>query len=266
MNGRRVRALFRKEMLDLRRNPGALAPVLIGTALTLVLPFGIVLAVPAITGVQLANDADLARVSELSVSGQNLSGEARIQLFLFEQFLVLSLLTPVTGGMALAAHSVVGEKAGRTLEPLLATPVSTLELLVAKVLGAFIPAMVMTMSAVALYFAGIILLAAPGVAGGMVTWRSAALVFLAAPGAALVALQGALIVSSRVNDPRAAQQFGVFIILPLIGILVAQFAGALQLSARGVAAGGLMMLGLWALLALIGAGIFRREAILIRWR
>ena len=46
---------------------------------------------------------------------------------------------PVTGAMALAAHAIVGEKQARTLEPLLATPLTTLELLMAKVAGALIP-------------------------------------------------------------------------------------------------------------------------------
>ena len=59
-----------------------------------------------------------------------------MQLFLFQQFLMLFLLTPITGAMALAAHAIVGEKQARTLEPLLATPITTFELLAAKVLGA----------------------------------------------------------------------------------------------------------------------------------
>ena len=70
-----------------------------------------------------------------------LSPDQRIVFFLFQQFLILFLLTPVTGAMSLAAHAVVGEKQNRTLEPLLATPITTLELLVAKVLGALLPAL-----------------------------------------------------------------------------------------------------------------------------
>ena len=57
---------------------------------------------------------------------------------------MLFLLTPITGAMALAAHAVVGEKQARTLEPLLATPITTFELLVAKVLGALLPTLVIS--------------------------------------------------------------------------------------------------------------------------
>ena len=41
---------------------------------------------------------------------------------------------------------------------------------------------------------------------------------LVGPLSALVALQLALIISSRVNDARTAQQFGVLIVLPLTAI------------------------------------------------
>ena len=43
--------------------------------------------------------------------------------------------------MSVAAYSVIGEKQARTLEPLLATPITTFELLAAKVLGALLPAL-----------------------------------------------------------------------------------------------------------------------------
>ena len=48
------------------------------------------------------------------------------------------------GGMSVAAHSVIGEKQARTLEPLLATPLKTSELLAAKVISAAIPACSLT--------------------------------------------------------------------------------------------------------------------------
>ena len=52
----------------------------------------------------------------------DLSDDARVQLFLFQQFLLVFLLMPITGAMSLASHAVIGEKQARTLEPLLATP------------------------------------------------------------------------------------------------------------------------------------------------
>ena len=189
-----------------------------------------------------------------------------MQYFLFQQFLLLFLLTPVTGAMALAAHSVVGEKQARTLEPLLATPITTFELLVAKVAGALVPTLAISLAGLVLYAAGLAMVALPGVAGAMANARTAALVLLVGPSAALVALQAALIVSSRVNDARTAQQFGAFIIVPIAVVMIAQFSGAFWLTAGSLALVAAGLLGLWAALALASVALFRRESILTRWR
>src|SRR6266850_1073126 len=203
-------------------------------------------------------DAYLLKLSGLMGTHDELSGDGRIQLFLFEQFLLLFLVIPITGAMALAAHAVVGEKQARTLEPLLATPITTFELLVAKVLGALIPTSAVSLVGLALYVLGIVLLAEPGVASAMASVRTAVLVLVVAPAAALVSLQGAIVISSRVNDARTAQQFGVMIIIPLSALLVAQFMGHIWLSASALALIGLGLFGGWLLLTALSVVIFER--------
>jgi ABC-2 type transport system permease protein len=179
---------------------------------------------------------------------------------------MMFLLTPVTGAMALAAHSIVGEKQSRALEPLLATPITTVELLAAKVFGALIPTLAISLAGLALYAVGIVLFAAPGVGPAMASARTLLLVALLAPAAALVSLQSAVLISSRVNDPRTAQQFGVLIIIPLSAILVAEFTGTLWLSASALAVAGIALLIVWCLLFLLSVALFDRETILTRWR
>jgi len=104
------------------------------------------------------------------------------------------------------------------------------------------------------------------VAAAMASARTLMLVVLVAPAAALVSLQSAILISSRANDPRTAQQFGVLIIIPLAGVLVAQFTGSLWLSAAALGLLGLGLLGVWLLLTLLSVAVFDREAILTRWR
>jgi ABC-2 type transport system permease protein len=262
----RIRTLINKEFLDLARNRAALVPVVLVTLMSLVLPFGIVILVPALTGRGLGDDADLVKVSRVAGVAATLSNDARVELFLFQQFLMLFLLTPITGAMALAAHAIVGEKQARTLEPLLATPVTTFELLTAKVLGALIPTLAISLIGLGLYAGGILLFAAPGVPAAMASARTLTLIVLVAPAAALVSLQAAILISSRVNDARTAQQFGVLIILPLTGVLVAQFTGSIWLSAATLALAGLTLLVLWILLTVLSVAVFERESILTRWR
>ncbi len=266
MNRRRLDALLRKEWLDLWRNPGALMPVLVVGAISLVLPFVIAVGIPAWTDSRLGDDADLLRVSQVIGAPTHLNDDARVQFFLLQQFLLLFLLTPITGAMALAAHSVVGEKQARTLEPLLATPTTTTELLVAKVLGALWPSLGVALVCLVGYFTGMIWLALPGVAAAMLNLRTLILIGVISPAAALVGLQAALIVSSRVNDARTAQQVGVLLIVPITALLVAQFIGAFWLSAGLLLLIGGGLLVVWLALVLVSVALFRRETILTRWR
>jgi ABC-2 type transport system permease protein len=266
MNRRRVLALLGKEWLDLMRNPGALVPVLVVGVIALVLPFVIAIGIPAWTDSRLGDDSDLLRVSDVIGAPAQLDDDARVQFFLLQQFLLLFLLTPITGAMALAAHSIVGEKQARTLEPLLATPLTTTELLVAKVLGALWPSLGVSFVCLVLYFGGMAWLALPGVAVAMLNTRTLLLILLISPAAALVGLQAALIVSSRVNDARTAQQVGVLLIVPITALLVAQFMGAFWLSSGLLLVIGAGLIGIWLLLVLVSVRLFHRETILTRWR
>jgi ABC-2 type transport system permease protein len=214
----------------------------------------------------MGDDGDLVRVSLAAGGSETLSDDARVEYFLFQQFLLLFLLTPITGAMALASHAIVGEKQARTLEPLLATPVSTLDLLLAKVLGALVPSLAITVAGLLLYLIGIVAFAEPGVVRALFSARTLILVVLVGPGSALLALQTAIVISSRVNDARTAQQFGVLIIVPLTMLLVAQFTGSIWLTARMLSAIGAGLLIAWVLLLLFSAVLFERESILTRWR
>ncbi len=262
----RIRALIAKEFLDLARNRAALVPVVLVTLLSLATPFVVILAVPALVGRPIGDDPALARISgALGIASAGRSDVA-VEAFLFQQFLLLFLLTPITGAMSLAAHAIVGEKQARTLEPLLATPITTAELLVAKVLGSLVPTLAISLAGLVLYLVGIALFAHPGVLAALATGRTAVLVLILGPAAALVALQAAIVISSRVNDPRTAQQFGVLIILPLTVVFVAQFTGAWLLTAPVLALAGAGLAGIWAVLTVVSVGLFDRDTILTRWR
>ena len=126
--------------------------------------------------------------------------------------------------------------------------------------------MAISLGGLALYFGFMPLVAEPGVLMAMLSARTLLLVFVVGPTSALVALQAAIVISSRVNDARTAQQFGVLIVLPLTAILVAQFTGSLWLTATALGFVGLGLFGLWILLAMASVAMFEREAILTRWK
>jgi ABC-2 type transport system permease protein len=265
----RVRALLAKDLADLRQNPAVFVPALLTAALSLLLPFFVAIIVPRVAGERLSDSNDFEVALEMYRDQPSLRGldpEGAIQAWIFQQFLVLLVLAPVAGSMSVAAYSVIGEKQARTLEPLLATPITTFELLAAKVLASLLPAVGVTIACFAVYVGGIALFGRPGVFAAVLTGRSLAVMFVLGPLAALAALQLAVCVSSRVNDARSAQQIGALVVLPIAGLLVAQISGAVLLTAPVIALIAAGLAAVNVVLMLFAIALFDRESILTRWK
>jgi ABC-2 type transport system permease protein len=95
------------------------------------------------------------------------------------------------------------------------------------------------------------------------TWRLAMLTLV--PLICLLSVLLGIVVSSRVNDARTAQQFGSFIVIPIIGVAVAGFfSGQASFSTTQVLIGNLVVALLVGLTLAVGNWIFDREAILTR--
>jgi ABC-2 type transport system permease protein len=262
-------ALLRKELMELRKNPSVFLPAILTGLLSILLPFFVAVIVPAITGERLADSSDFKVAVEMYRSQPGtraLEPEAAIQAWIFQQFLVLLMLTPVASSMSVAAYSVIGEKQARTLEPLLVTPITTFELLGAKLLGSLLPALALTIGGFVLNLAGTAVFARPGVFAILFAPRSLLIVFLLGPLAALAALQMAVCASSRVNDARSAQQLAALIILPIGGLLIAQVTGSVVLTGPIILLIALGLVALNAVLMLVGIALFDRESILTRWK
>jgi len=265
----RIATLIGKELREFRASPTALAPVVLLMVVCTAVPFIVVVIVPWITGQSLTSDKTIQQV--MTVARQRtpeLAGlplDTAAEIFLFQQLLLLFLVAPIVGAVSLAAYSVVGEKQGRTLEPLLTTPMSTAEILIAKVLASFLPSVVIEAVGLALYFSMVGMVGPPGALRYLISLRSALLVGVLGPFASLTALQATIAVSSRVNDPRSAQQVAVLVILPLIGVLIGQMAGAFFISTSVLALACLAVMAAWGLLILLSVALFERETILTRW-
>ncbi len=190
-----------------------------------------------------------------------------MQAIMVNQFMLFFLLLPLAIPMTIAAYSVVGEKTERSLEPLLATPIATWQLLLGKSLAAALPAVGATwLSFLILALGSRFLVVSERVYGLIVspTWLLA--IGLLSPLLAILAVTVGVIVSSRVNDPRAAEQLGMVVIVPILGLFFAQMAGLLFLDSRLtlllVVAMALLDMGLlW-----LAVSLFQRETILTKWK
>jgi hypothetical protein len=92
-------------------------------------------------------------------------------------------------------------------------------------------------------------------------------VFILGPLAGLLGLQLAVCTSSRVRDPRSAQQLGALLLIIPIGVLqVAQFVSGLVLTAPIMVAIATVLTVANLLVLRAAVTIFDRESILIRWK
>jgi len=265
----RVLALLGKELADLRQNLAIFVPSVIVTVVAIFMPVMVAVIVPAVTGERLSDSGDLEIALEMykkDPTMRALEPEAAIQAYVFQYFLVMLVLAPVTSAMSVAASSVIGEKQARTLEPLLVTPITTLELLGGKLLGALLPALFVAVISLALYLGVVALVSANGVFSVLLGPRTLGVVLLLGPLASMVALQLAICVSSRVNDARTAQQLGIFVILPIPALLLGQIFGGIELTGPLILwiALGLFIVNIG--LMWIAIRLFDRETILTRWK
>lgn len=188
------------------------------------------------------------------------------QRFMVDIFASMFIILPVIIPVSIAAYSIVGEKLTRSLEPLLATPITTVELVAAKVIAATVPAVLATWLGYLAYVVG---------AGAFVSaaahqrlysplWLLAILVL--APMLSLLAVSVAIMVSSRVTDPRVAEQLAGVVVLPLILVVVGQSIGLFILDARLIVPAAAVVVILDALLLYLSVRTFERETILTRWK
>lgn len=181
-------------------------------------------------------------------------------------FTLLFMILPVMIPVSISAYSIVGEKTTRSLEPLLATPITTAQLLAGKTLAAMIPAVLVTWLSFLLYLLSAWFIVNDTVFSRLLDPMWFVAIFLVGPLLALMAVLIAVMISSRVTDPRVAEQLAGAIVLPIILLLVGQSTGAFLLSQELIWLAGLLVLILDLFLLFFIQRVFERESILTRWK
>jgi ABC-2 type transport system permease protein len=256
-----VWAVLIKEGRDLLANRLLLGAVVFPALIFAAIPTGIVAFIQA-------NDLDpdqLGQIGQYLELFPDLPPKLAAQGFIVMNFMAYFLLIPAMVPMAIATQSVIGEKTARSLEPQLATPIEVSELLIGKAIASALPAVLATWIVFALY--GLVngALADPRLTNLIFddVWFVAMLTLV--PLICLLSVLLGIIVSSRVNDARTAQQLGSFIVIPIIAVAVAGFfSGQASFSMQQVLIGDIVVgILIFAALA-VGSSIFDREQILTR--
>ncbi|HNR97202.1 MAG: ABC-2 family transporter protein [Chloroflexi bacterium ADurb.Bin180] len=260
----KIRTIIAKEWAEVFQNRMVVFSVIFMPLMFAGLPLLMLYTMRGSTGM-----ADSAGIPSSLLRGcaEGLTVAECMQVYFVTQFMMLFMLTPLIVPVNIAAYSIAGEKTTRSLEPLLATPITTAELLAGKNLAAVIPAVLATWLSFALFGLGARLLVGNAkVLTALLDpmWWLAILVV--GPLLSVLSTNFALMVSSRVNDPRVAEQLSALIMLPLLVLFFGQIAGFIYLNTRLMLVLAVAMVAVDALMVLLATQVFQREAILTRWK
>jgi ABC-type Na+ efflux pump permease subunit len=259
---RRMAAVARKDVLDLRKNRGLLWSLAALPAVIVAVPVAVVAAYA-----RRPDDPSLRVMAQFYDSAVTGSQAAR---FLVDRVLTdwftMFLMMPVFVPILISAHAIAGEKEKRTLEPLLNSPVTALELVLGKSLASLIPSVCVCLAAFVVLCVGVDVVAwelvqAPLLPNAL--WLFGVLVV--APLFAFFGNGVAVVISARVGDSRLAQQLSGLFVLPLVGLASGQFAGWLQAGPAYYAAIAMIVLGADVGLLFAARRLFDRERLLSRW-
>jgi len=229
-----VLLVFRKDWLEIRRNRAVLFPLIV-----VPLIFAVMLPIVAVTPTmpfqtQVSSQGLLPVLKPFpdQVKGEiaAMSGQQAIVFFmLLYLFAPVFLMIPIMASSIIASDSFAGEKERKTIEGLLATPLSDSEMLLGKMLVSFVLAFIATTASFALYSAVTDYLTI-GIFGGKMLlpnelWLT--LIFLLAPALAFADIGVTVLISARVKGVKEAQQISALFLIPLIATVLGQTSGSM---------------------------------------
>jgi uncharacterized membrane protein SpoIIM required for sporulation/ABC-type transport system involved in multi-copper enzyme maturation permease subunit len=185
----RALIVTRREVVDMYRDWRILAPIII---LTVIFP-------------SIANWGAGRMMQWVSEYGATIVGERLVPFLL----MVVGFF-PISFSLIIALESFVGEKERRSLEPLLSTPLTNVQLYIGKTLSSSVPPLLGSMLGITVYLVGVYF---------NIDYRPPFVllvqIVLLTIAQALIMVSGAVIISSQTTSVRAANLLSSFIIIPM---------------------------------------------------
>jgi ABC-2 type transport system permease protein len=271
MNWRAIKAIVRKDLKVVLQNKGVSIPLIVLPVIILgVLP-ALAAFAPALANTPGSNVEGLKNLLQqmpaslqAQLAGYN-EAQSIIVLALVYLLAPMYLILPLMVASVIAADSFAGEKERKTLEALLYTPTTDQELLVAKLLSAWVPAIAIAWGGFVLY-AVVANLAAWSTMGGIFfpTLMWVVLAIWVAPAVAGLGLGVTVLISARAQGFQEAYQMGAVVVLPILLLLIGQATGVMYFSVWLVLLLGLVFWVIDAALLWFGSRTFRRSELAAR--
>ena len=260
----KIKTIMLKEWAEVFRNRLVVLTVLFIPLVFTAIPVGLLLIARGVGGSELTAQIP-AQARRLCPEGLGIM--ECFQVYVLNQFMLIFMFTPLIVPVTIAAYSIVGEKTTRSLEPLLATPITTFELLAGKNLAAAIPATLGTWFSVLIYAIYVrLLIGKPQAIAVLLEPMWWVAVFVVGPLSSVLSVNFSLMVSSRVNEPHVAEQLSAVVVLPLLLLFFGQVAGLVILNRSLVLALAVALVMVDGVLFYLAVRLFDRETILTRWR
>ena len=262
--------IFKKDWREVSRNWQVLLPIFI-----IPLIFSIFLPLLLVT---ITNQPSMieSQHQDLTLLMRNLpthvrdevSGMTSPQIFVYLAslyfFAPFFLIIPLMASSVIASDSFAGEKERKTIEALLATPLSDSELLLGKILVSFIPSMIVTIISFLIYSTMVNLISTTVFQG---TYLLPNLVWLLmilglAPTLAIAGIGLTVMISVRVKGFREAQQISALLVIPILMLVFGQISGIILFGPMVVVSLIGLFIGIDIIIIQIGVRLFQRETIL----
>uniref|UniRef100_A0A7C3IXR0 ABC transporter permease n=1 Tax=Candidatus Methanomethylicus mesodigestus TaxID=1867258 RepID=A0A7C3IXR0_9CREN len=264
--------VFWKDWREMRRNYQVIAPILFVPLIFAVILPSIIFFVPTMFGIpessfQIIGPIFQSLPPEIREMVATMGGQQQmLYIFGLYFFAPFFLIIPLMASSVLASDSFAGEKDRKTLEALLATPLSDGELLLGKILVSFIPAMAVTVLSFAMYCVVIDLAAMPLFNGAVLLpnllWTE--LIFLVTPTVALAGIGVTVIVSFKVKGYREAQQLSAILLIPVLAVIFAEISGLIIFGPLMILILGVGFAALDVVVFKVGIALFNREELLMK--
>ncbi|MGH2498871.1 MAG: ABC transporter permease subunit [Candidatus Limnocylindria bacterium] len=212
------------------------------------------------------SERDVAAIYAAAPAVSGLDPKDAVQGIIATYFLILFMLIPTVVPLTIAIYSIIGEKTARTLEPLLATPVSVGELLFAKSVASTVPAVLVTWFSYAVYLMAVATLGSSAAVNAVTAPRWILAILVMVPLLTLLSVNLGILISTRVNDVRVAQQIGGLVVVPIVALGIAQVSGRVVLDNESFLHTALLLGAVDVIVFALARVAFQRENILVRWR
>jgi ABC-2 type transport system permease protein len=270
MNAALVKALAEKDLrVVLRTRLIVLPMILVPLLLLAILPGGLILVPQLVSGEGATREIGelLAKLPPQLVA--RFQGYTPLQMAIAYiagyMWAPLFLIVPVMVAGGVAADSFAGERERKTLESLLHTPLTDLELFAGKVAAAWVMALAVALGGFLLYAFTVNLAGWPAM--GRIFFPNATWLLLIAwvtPAVALLGLGVVVLISARVATAHEAFQAGGLIVLPVVVLMLGQLSGVLFFGPALALGLGAVLWGLALLVLRAGFRRFRRTALIGR--